>query len=65
MGYAVKFVESCQLPDRVHWALIRDGDDFCFVVKRDKVTPLVLEEGWSAYRRAIRMPQRPRLAAVR
>lgn len=66
MCYTVRFVEDCQMPERIHWALIRDGGDFYFVVKRTKVTPLVLAEGWTAYRRAISVPApRPRLAIAR
>ena len=67
MCYTVTFVEDCQLPERVHWALIRDGQGgFYFIVKRSKITPLVLAEGWAAYRKAIRIPApRPSLIAVR
>lgn len=64
MAYSVKFVNEDQLPIEHHWALIRDGADFYFVVKRDRLTPLLLAEGWAAYQRAISASMAPALAAA-
>lgn len=66
MAYKVRFVDDGQLPADVHWALIRDGMDFYYVAKASRVTPLLLSEGWAAYRCAIRVPSPRRgLVAVR
>lgn len=65
MAYVVKFVDDDRMPVGNHWALVRDGEDFYFIAKRGKVSPLVLAEGWAAYCSSIQaeMP-RPLLAAV-
>lgn len=61
MTYVVKFVDEDRLPIGQDWALIREGSSFYFVAKRERVTPLMMAEGWAAYRLAVAIP---RLAAV-
>jgi hypothetical protein len=55
MGYQVVFVGDDDLPDGYDWALVRllRGDVF-LAVKRDRVTPCVLEQAWEAYRGLVR-----------
>jgi len=49
-GYGVRFVGDDELPGDVDWTLLQFDDSFYFVVKRSKICPRVLEEGWAAYR---------------
>jgi hypothetical protein len=49
-GYGVRFVGDDELPRDVDWTLLRFDGSFYFVVKRSRVCPRVLEEGWAAYR---------------
>lgn len=48
--FAVTIIDDGALPVGQDWALILDGGDTHFVIKRSKVCPRVVEEGQAALR---------------
>ena len=50
MNYQIQFVEDAALPEGNHWALVETPQTIYLYVKRSHVTPVVLEEGWAAFR---------------
>lgn len=62
MDYSVVFIADDELPDGHDWAMIRSTAGVVLAVKRDRLTPRVLEEAWCAYRRLAR--ESPHLVAA-
>lgn len=48
--HEVAFIDDNALPEGHDWALVEVAGDVYFVVKRSRVSPQVLEEGWAAFR---------------
>ena len=47
--HEVTFIDDDALPEGHDWALAEVDGDVYFVVKRSRVCPHVLEEGWAAF----------------
>lgn len=47
--HGVAFINDDALPEEQDWALLQVGEDVYFVVKRSRVCPEVLDEGWAAF----------------
>lgn len=60
--HEVAFIDDDELPEGQDWALLQVGEDVYFVVKRSRVSPEVLEEGWAAF--FLLLQSRPRLIPV-
>jgi hypothetical protein len=46
MQYEVRFVDPDALPDSHDWAMAQQGEAMVLFVKRDRVTPYLLEKAW-------------------
>jgi hypothetical protein len=51
MGYQVEFVADDELPEAQDWVVGSTPAGWVAIFKRSRLTPIVLEEAWTAYRR--------------
>lgn len=64
MSHLIQYVDPGDLPEGYNWAMVRSGGDVVLFVRRDRVTPCVLQEAWIAYRRLACRDESLLLAAV-
>jgi len=63
MDYEVAFVDDDALPDGNDWVLVKMPDCWVFAVKRSRVSPQTMQEGWAAYRHRLSVPS-PRVPVL-